>query len=165
MTFRGHRDSACMKRIEINFDKQIHWPNCCAYCMADTHALVESKQSVISGINPFFYTRRFITIKHPICKKHYLRGKFYGFLSHQSFVDLFVGLLFIPLLAFLPFMLSPFVAGRYHAPIFLLLCVAYVASIVVLSAKQPVKVKEKNGITNVLFGNDSYADAFRKLNG
>lgn len=54
MTFRGHRYSACMKQIEINLEKQIYWPNCGAYCMADTHALVESKQSVISGINPFF---------------------------------------------------------------------------------------------------------------
>ena len=133
--------------------------------MADTHAFVESKQSVISGINPFFYTRRFITIKHPICKKHYLLGKFYRFLSHQSFVDLFVGLLFIPFLVFLPFMFTSFIAGKYQDSIFLLLCTAYVASIVVLNAKHPVKVKGKKGKIDVVFANDSYAEAFNKLNG
>jgi hypothetical protein len=134
--------------------------------MADTHAFVESKQSVISGINPFFYTRRFITIKHPICKEHYLLGKFYGFLSHQSFVDLFVGLLFIPFLVFLPFMVTPFIAGQYHIPIFVFLCAAYVASIAVLKAKHPVKVvKVEKDRIGVLFANNSYADAFKKLNG
>ena len=155
-----------MKRIEINLDKALHWPNCCAYCMADAHAFVESKQSVISGINPFFYTRRFITIKHPICKKHYLIGKFYGFLSHQSLVDLFVGLLFIPFLVFLPFMVMPFIAGQYHTPIFIFLCAVYVASVAALKAKQPVKVvKEKKDRIGVLFANESYADAFKNLNG
>jgi hypothetical protein len=155
-----------MKSIEIDLDKKLHWPNCCAYCMSDAHALVKSKQSVISGINPFYYTRRFITIKHPVCKKHHLLGKFYGFLSHQSFVDLFVGLLFIPLLVFLPFMAMPFIAGRYHTPIFIFFCAVYVVSIATLKAKQPVKVnkRKKNGI-GVSFANDSYAEAFRSLNG
>lgn len=154
-----------MNRVEVNLDKQLDWPNCCAYCMAETYALVESKQSVISGINPFFYTRRFITIKHPVCRKHHLLGKFYAFFSHQSSVDLFVGLLFIPFLAFLPFMLMPFVAGKYHTPLFLFFCALYIVAVAVLKAKQPVKVvREKKDRTNIVFSNDAYAQAFRRLN-
>lgn len=156
-----------MKYIEIKKDKEIKWPDCCAYCTEKTYSHVDVKYSIISGVNPLLhsYTREIQSVKYPVCKKHYLLGKFYSFFSHQSFVDLFAGLLFIPLLMSLPFIFLPFIPARLNMHIFLFFCASYILSVIVISALQPVKIRvKKDGTTRVLIANNQYAKAFKRIN-
>lgn len=155
-----------MQEVEIKLNSETRWPDYCAYCMGPKHRLVESKYSVISGINPFFYTRRIVTIKHPVCKQHSFSGRFYSFLSHQSFVDLFVGMLLISVLLLLPTMFLPFAFIQKHSlETFGMLCVAYVIAVTVIKAKAPIKVTgPKDQKVKIRFANDAYATAFKMIN-
>ena len=154
-----------MQAVDIQLDQSIKWPDACAYCMGPSHRQVESRYSVISGINPMFYTRKFISIKHPVCKKHRYAGRFYAFFSHQSFVDLFVGLLFVPILFFLPVMVMSLVPGQYETPLFGVFCLTYIAAVITLGIRAPVKlIKPKGNAAAIRFRNEAYAKAFRQLN-
>ena len=85
-----------MESVSVAISRVLKWPDKCAYCNGAAHSFAESKHSTISGINPFFYTRKFLTIRFPVCERHRVLGRFHSFLSHQSLVDLFVGFIFIP---------------------------------------------------------------------
>lgn len=155
-----------MQDVEIKLTSEIRWPDCCAYCMGPKHHFVESKHSVISGVNPFFYTRTTVSIKHPVCQQHLFKGKFYSFLSNQSFVDLFVGMLLFSFFLLIPILFLPLAAIQNNSEIaFGLLCAAYLIAVTVLRANAPVKViKPKDYKVTIRFANDAYASAFKIVN-
>lgn len=154
-----------MIKIEIPAKKSINWPDCCAYCTHKSDTEVKLKYSVISGINPFFYTRKIAAFKHPVCKRHRLVAQFYAFFSHQSIVDLFAGFLFIPLILFLPLLFVSYIPAQLHTSIFLMICAFYIMCVVLLKVRQPVKIKvKKSGIISIKFRCQAYAQKFKKEN-
>lgn len=153
-----------MELIEIPRSKELKWPDRCAYCNAPKHAFSELKHSTISGINPFFYTRKFLTLRFPVCQRHRLSARFHGFLSHQSFVDLFIGFLFIPLLLALPALALP-LSGMQTNVLVVLLYAAYPIVVIVLRTRMPIRVLRYDQDTIQLgLSNAEFARTFRLLN-
>jgi len=154
-----------MESVEVQLSKELKWPDKCAYCYEPAHSFAEAKHSTISGINPFFYTRKFLTLRFPVCQRHRLLGRFHGFLSHQSFVDLFIGFIFIPFLLALPALALP-LSGTQTNVLVAMLYAAYPLAVIFLKARMPIKVVKYDdhkmvvGISNVPF-----AHAFKSING
>ena len=154
-----------MKKIELKLIREPIWPNCCAYCCGESATTVKGKSSIISGINPLFYTRRFITFNYPVCKNHIFYGRFLSFFMHQSTVDLFVGSLFIPLLVFLPIIFIPAIKSEWQNYIFISIYALYLIGVIYLKLKMPIKFGRKvNKKVKIRFSNEKYADLFEKEN-
>jgi len=155
-----------MESVSVARSRELKWPITCAYCNGAARSQAESKHSTISGLNPFYYTRSFLTVRYPVCGRHRLLGRFHSFLSHQSFVDLFVGFIFIPLLFALPLLAVPGLTGEQTNWLVLLLYAAYPIAVVLLKAKMPVRVLKYDEQTVVMrISNDDFAREFRGLNG
>jgi hypothetical protein len=155
-----------MESVTVAASKELRWPDKCAYCNSAAHSFAESKHSTISGINPFFYTRKFLTIRFPVCRRHRWLGRFHGFLSHQSFVDLFVGFIFIPFLLALPLLAVSGLTGEQTNWLVVILYVAYPVTVVMLKARMPVKVlKYDDQSIQLGISNDTFGREFRMLNG
>ena len=129
-----------MDSISVTRSRELKWPLACAYCNGPAHSQAESKHSTISGLNPFYYTRSFLTVRYPVCRRHRLLGRLHSFLSHQSFVDLFVGFIFIPLVLALPLLAIPSLTGEQTNWLVLLLYAAYPILVFTLKARMPVRV-------------------------
>lgn len=154
-----------MESVSVALSRELKWPDKCVYCGGAAHSFAESKHSTISGINPFFYTRTFLTIRFPVCKRHRLLGRFHSLLSHQSFVDLFVGFIFIPFLLALPLLAIPGLTGEQTNWLVLLLYAAYPVTILMLKARMPVRVLKYDNEAVVLgISNDTYGRDFKILN-
>lgn len=155
-----------MESVEVSFSKTLIWPDRCAYCNEPAQSFAESKHSTISGINPFFYTRQFLTLKYPVCNRHRLLGRFHGFLSHQSFVDLFVGFLFIPVLVALPTLAITGMNDGGTMPLLAILYTAYPVAALILKSRMPIRVIKYDKQTMVIgISNETFGRTFRTLNG
>ena len=154
-----------MESLEVPLSKELKWPDKCAYCNEPAHSFAAAKHSTISGINSFFYTRKLLTIRFPVCQRHRLLGRFHGFLSHQSFVDLFVGFIFIPIVLALPALALP-LSGRQTNVLVFLLYAAYPVAVILLKARMPIRVIKYDEHTMVVgISNVAFAHAFRNING
>ncbi|AXQ30462.1 hypothetical protein D0B54_18045 [Solimonas sp. K1W22B-7] len=156
-----------MEIVKILRSQELRWPDTCAYCGQTMHAYAESKHSTISGVNPLLstYTRSFVTVSYPVCKLHRRLGGFNGFLSHQSFVDLFVGFLFLPILLVLPLLAVPLLRDHVLMPLLMLLWCAYPFAVFFMKMRMPVRVVACDQTTaSIGFSSDDYGRRFRELN-
>lgn len=156
-----------MEIVKVLRTQELRWPDTCAYCGERMHSYAESKHSTISGVNPLLstYTRSLVTVSYPVCKRHRRLGGFHGWLSHQSFVDLFVGFLFIPILLVLPLFAVPLLRDHVLGPLLIGLWCAYPFAVFFMNRRMPVRVVKCDQATaSIGFTSDDYGRRFRELN-
>jgi hypothetical protein len=156
---------ALMKSVELEFDREIKWPTKCAICNEDCGAHAQTNYRVIDKYLLIALGESILRIKYPVCKKHKLIAKFYGFVTNQSFAVGFVMALSFPFLFSIIVTSGGSLDPRYNDFVYIGSFVFFALWVIYLKFMNPVKITKarKNNI-RLRFKNIEYANDFEQAN-
>lgn len=165
---------------KVSFDlakaEKMLWPQHCAVCDVPTELTATASCSIAGDLRYrvvyLGWTRHRVSLKYPICKKHWLFASVIGVLAQRSLINLGIGFLLtfsflfaviLPLVAWITTGITP-----SNSPKILQVAIAFflgLALFIWLQRVVPVKIRGvKNEVLQLQIADPKFASSFTQLN-